>query len=238
MLTGKFMSLRRRDSLPDVEQRALENAISEVRTYEPRRVLVRAGERLTNSTLLLDGVVCRSRELVDGKRQLLAFHIAGDFIDLHGFLLKALEHDMVSMTSVDIALIPHEALRAITETHAHLTRLLWFSTLVDAAIHREWIAARSMGAQGRIAHLLCELQIRMELVGLANRRGFDLPLTQIDLADATGLTAVHVNRTLRRLREAGIAEFAAGRVTIHDLDALWEVAAFDPSYLYLEQDEV
>lgn len=238
MLTNKFMKLRRRDRLPEVEQRALENAISEVREYDARRVLVRAGERLSNSTLLLSGIVCRSRELADGKRQLLAIHIAGDFIDLHGFLLKALEHDMVSMTPVKVALVPHPALKAITETHPHLTRLLWFSTLVDAASHREWIAARGMPAQGRIAHLFCELHCRLGLVGLADPQGFDLPITQIDLGDATGLTAVHVNRTLRRLREAGIVDFAAGRVNILDREALWNVAEFDPAYLYMEEEEI
>ena len=238
MLTGIFMKLRRREKLPEIEQRALENAVLEVREYDARRVLVRAQERLTNSTMLLKGMICRSRELADGSRQLLALHIAGDFIDLHGFLLKSLEHDMVSMTPVQVALVPHVNLRTITENPPRLTRLLWSSTLFDAACHREWIAACGMPAQGRIAHLFCELQARLELVGLADHRGFDLPFTQVDIGDATGLTAVHVNRTLRRLREAGIVDFTGGRVHILNLSALRDVAEFDPAYLYIGDEEL
>ena len=159
----------------------------------------------------------------------------GDFVDLHGFVLKYLDHEVVALTPAKLATFPHEGLRDITATDPHLTRLLWFATTVDAAIHREWIASFSRSAMARVAHLFCELRAKLEVVGLADRSGYALPLTQIDLADATSLTPVHVNRTLRQMREAGLLDFRSGRVEIGDLDGLIRIASFDPRYLYLDR---
>jgi CRP-like cAMP-binding protein len=137
---------------------------------------------------------------------------------------------------VKVASFPHDALRGITETHPHLGRMLWFSTLLDAAIHREKILSIGRrSAMARIAHIFCELLVRLRIVGLADDKGFDLPLTQADLADVTGLTSVHVNRMLKKLRDEDLLTFRGGTVTIGDWDRLQRAAEFDPSYLHLER---
>ena len=149
-------------------------------------------------------------------------------------MVGSLEHNVGALTDVRMANVPHAALRDITERHPHLTRMLWFMTLVDAAVLREHLlSVGRRDALGRIAQLLCELNLRLEVVGMADKGLFALPLTQADLADATGLTAVHVNRTLRTLRDRGIVTFRSGRVTIDDWPALQAAAEFDPGYLYL-----
>ena len=132
--------------------------------------------------------------------------------------------------------MPHRALNDITERHPHLARLYWFSTNLDAAVHREWMLSLGRrSALSKVAHLFCELHVRLGLVGLSDDAGYDLALTQIDLAECVGMTPVHVNRLLRDLREQGAVEFGKGRVTIGDLNLLRRIAEFDPAYLYLER---
>ena len=188
----------------------------------------------SHSHLLVKGFVARTMLLADGSRQIVAFHVPGDFIDLHSFLLTGVEHDLETLTPATLALFPHERLRRLAQNHAHLARLFWLMTLIDAAIHREWIL--NIGrrrAPARLAHLFCELRVRLEIVGHADRTSYALPLTQIDLSDATGLTPVHVNRVLRDLRNEGVVEFRSGEVRIHDLPRLEKLAEFDPYYLHV-----
>jgi CRP-like cAMP-binding protein len=235
-LARLLMKLRARDRVDGDEERVLRDSIASVRVLPASKTIVRAGADLEESTLLVDGFVCRYKDLADGQRQIMETHVPGDFLDLHGFLLKRIDHIVASLTPVRLAIVPHGALRAITEKHPHLTRILWFSTLLDAAIHRERIL--SIGrrdAVGRIAHLLCETFVRLKLVGLAGADSYALPLTQGDLADAAGLTSVHVNRMLRKLREDEILTFRGGEVIIHDWEQLQRVAEFDPTYLHLER---
>jgi CRP-like cAMP-binding protein len=135
-----------------------------------------------------------------------------------------------------VALVPHDALRSITESHPHLGRMLWFSTLMDASIHREKILSIGRrSALARIAHIFCELLVRLQIVGLADDKSFALPLTQADLADCTGLTSVHVNRMLKKLRDENMLTFRGARATIEDWERLQRVAEFDPTYLHLER---
>ena len=231
-----MMKLRARDVVSEAEEELLRSVVREVRTLSAGRTIVRAGVTLSDCTLLIDGIVCRYRDLADGQRQIMELHIAGDFLDLHSFLLKRLEHNVGSLTAVSFALVPHDAIRTITERNPHLARMLWFSTLLDAAIHREKIlSVGRRSAASRIAHLLCELFIRLEIVGLTDGNSYKLPLTQTDLADATGLTSVHVNRMLKRLRDDGLLTFRGGEVTIHDWERLKQVAEFDPAYLFLDR---
>lgn len=227
--------LRRSDTVTEAEAARLGAAVSGVESYAPRGTVCRAHVNLDVSKLLIDGFVSRQCTLLDGRRQILAIHVPGDFVDLHGFVLKYLDHDVVALTAARLADFPHERLRELTNAEPHLARMLWFATTVDAAIHREWIASLSRSAMARVAHLFCELRARLEVVGLADRSGYALPLTQIDLADATSLTPVHVNRTLRQMREAGLLDFRSGRVEIGDLDGLIRIASFDPRYLYLDR---
>jgi CRP-like cAMP-binding protein len=235
-LSGLLMKLRARDLVSIEEEQVLRDAIAEVREVPAGRVIVRAGTILSESTLLFEGFVCRFMDLADGQRLITELHVTGDFLDLHGFLLKRIDHNVGAMTPVRVALVPHHALRRISEQYPHLTRILWFSTLLDAALHREKIISIGRrSAIARIAHLLCELYIRLKLVGLAADCRYALPLKQADLADATGLTSVHVNRMLRKLRTDEILTFRGGEVIIHDWERLQRVAAFSETYLHLER---
>jgi len=227
-------ALERRDTLSDREREALIKAIAEIRVHPPGDTLIRAGVSAEYSTLLVDGLLGRVFYMSEGKRQIVAMHVPGDFVDLHSMLLKRLDHDVIAMSEVRVALVPHAVLRTLTETEPHLARMLWLLTVIDAAIHREWIGRLGHSAAVRIAHLLCELQMRFAVVGLTTPEGFPFDLTQADLGDMTGLTPVHVNRTLRKLREAGLAVIRDGFASIPDLRHLQEFAGFDPTYLYLE----
>jgi CRP-like cAMP-binding protein len=229
--------LRAHDKVSEAEEAALRAAAGDERKYAADQLIVREGEELTASILLIEGLMCRYKDLSDGRRQISALHVPGDFVDLHGFTLKRLDHHVQSLTRCRVVLFPHDRLRGITEQHPHLTRLLWLLTSLDAAVHREWeLSLGCRSATARIAHLLCELQARLEVVGLADERGFELDLTQGELAECLGLTNVHVNRVLRTLREDGLAVFKRGRVAILDRARLEQVADFNPGYLYLVRE--
>lgn len=231
-----LLKLRARDVVSDAEEQVLRRSVSEIREFAGNRTIVRCGVTLSECNLLIDGLVCRYKDLSDGQRQIMELHVSGDFIDLHSFLLKRLEHNVGALTPVRLAVVPHDRVRTITEEHPHLARMLWFSTLLDAAIHRERIlSVGRRSAIARIAHLLCEIYMRLEIVGLARDHRFQLPLTQTDVADASGLTSVHVNRMLRKLRNDELLTYRAGEVVIHDWERLTQVAEFSASYLYLER---
>lgn len=235
-IAGLLLKLRARDLVGREEEDVLQASVSDIRDHPEGRALVRTGTTLSASTLLVEGIVCRYKDLADGQRQIMELHVAGDFVDLHGFLLKQLDHNVGAMTPVRVALVPHDALRGITETHPHLGRMLWFSTLLDAAIHREKILSIGRrSALARIAHIFCELLVRLRIVGLADDKGYALPLTQADLADVTGLTSVHVNRMLKKLRDENLLTFRGGRVAIDNWERLQRIAEFDPTYLHLER---
>ena len=233
LVTRRFLMGRGRDTLSVEERRAIEDAKGSIRDFPARSQIISRGERLENSTYLIEGYVCRYMDDRDGHRQLVAIHVPGDFIDLHAFPMKRLDHDIGTLGPVKIAVYDHRVLTELTEQMPHLTRKLWFSTLLDAAMHREWIFRLGrLGADGRIAHFFCELFVRLKMVELVDGSSFQLPLTQTDIGEACGLTGVHVNRTLRALREDGLLAFRSGEVTIIDYNRLARVAEFEPDYLY------
>lgn len=235
-LAPLLLKLRARDDVSAEEEAVLRDAVYDVREEAADRVIVKSGTELSHSTLLIEGFICRYNDLRSGERQILELHIPGDFLDLHGFLLKSLEHNVGSLTPVRIAKVSHDRLRRITEQHPHLGRMLWFSTLLDAAIHRERIlSVGRRSALARIAHLLCELNVRLAIVGLAENNSYDLPITQTDVADACGLTSVHVNRMLKELRNRGLITFRSSEVVIHDWEGLKRTAEFNDSFLFLER---
>ena len=236
MIERHLMKLRARDELGEEEEAALRGAVEEYRDYRSDLTFIEPNEELQHSTLLLDGLMCRYKDLRDGQRQITELHVAGDFADLHSFTLKRLDHFVMTLTPCRVAIMPHENLRRITEQYPHLTRLYWFGTNLDAAIHREWeVSLGRRNALSRLAHLFCELYVRLGLVGLVEEDAYALDLTQTDLAECLGLTSVHVNRTLKELRERGLMEFRSGRVEISDLIGLRRIAEFDPAFLYLER---
>jgi CRP-like cAMP-binding protein len=231
-----LMKIRARDRLDQVEEEAIRGAVSEYRDYRADLTFIEPHQELQHSTLLLDGLMCRYKDLKNGQRQVTELHVAGDFADLHSFTLKRLDHSIMTLTPCRVAIMPHDNLRRITEELPHLTRLYWFGTNLDAAIHREWeVSLGRRSAISRVAHLFCELEVRLGLVGLTEGDSYALSLTQTDLAECLGLTSVHVNRTLKELRERGLMEFRSGRVVIHELEGLRRTAEFDPAYLYLER---
>jgi CRP-like cAMP-binding protein len=236
MIEKALLKLKARDAVSDEEERVLCDTISRWEDVVADRVVVRAGEELTFSVLLIDGLMCRYKDLRNGQRQIMELHVPGDFLDLHSFLLKRLDHNVMALVPSRIAIAPHARLAAITEAHPHLTRMLWLTTLIDAAIHREWLVSLGRrAATARVAHFFCEMHARLGVVGLAEPAGFPLDITQTDLAECLGLTSVHVNRVLRKLRESGLAVFRDGRVDILSFDGLKRIAEFDPDYLQIER---
>ncbi len=238
MIETHLAKLRARDTISPEEEAVIWASLGEVRDLAAHDTCIRAGQRLSVSTLLLKGLMCRYKDLPGGERQITELHVAGDFLDLHSFSLKQLDHNVMTLTPCRVVLVPHTKLTEITEKYPHLARVYWFLTALDAAIHREWeLSLGRRTAIQRIAHLVCELRVRLGLIGEADDTGFALPLTQADLSDCTGLTPVHVNRTLRELRERGLMEFRGRRVSLQDLDGLRSLAEFDDSYLYLRRED-
>jgi CRP-like cAMP-binding protein len=236
MIDHLIRKLEQRDALSDEEKRVLDEAVSHTRNVGPDEDLVRDGDRPSESILVLEGFTCRYKLLPDGKRQIMAIHIPGDFVDLHSFIQKKMDHGVATLPPCKVAYFPHEALRRITESHPHLARMLWLSTLIDAGIYREWLV--SMGRRstpGHMAHLLCEMFLRLRVVGLTDGASFQLPVTQEELGDALGLSLVHTNRTLQQLRREGLIAWEGRTVTISDWKHLQQIADFDPTYLHLEQ---
>ena len=235
MITRLFLQTHPTPLLSEDEREALEAAACGTAEYGTKRIIVREQAPLTHCTLLVSGFVERYKDTPEGRRQILAIHVPGDFVDLHSYPLKRLEHSVAALTPVTVATFSHEAIRTLTERSATLTELLWRSTLIDAAINREWIVSvGSRGAAVRLAHLFCEMFVRLERIGMTRGQDYDFPVTQIDLADACGLTAVHANRMLRQLRERGLVEFKQGLVRIMDWPKLQAFGEFDTSYMYLD----
>ncbi|MDF2231283.1 Crp/Fnr family transcriptional regulator [Albimonas sp. CAU 1670] len=217
--------------------RRLKAACSGVVEVPAGTVLTRAGEPLDRSALLLDGLMARNA--TDGVReaQMVALQVPGDFVDLHGLPLGRLDHDVVAVTPARLALFPHEALLSIVERGAADAGALWALTMIDASIHRHWtFRIGQLRALAGMANFLCEMQLRMELCGRSKDGRFALPLIQSQLAEACGLSGVHVNRTLRELREAGICVVRDGEVQILDQAEAVRIGRFDPGYLYLPWD--
>ena len=230
------MKLRARDEISPEEEAAIRGTIVDVREVRADTRLVRAHEPLDTSNILLGGIACRYKDLRDGSRQISELHVAGDYMDLHSFTLKYLDHDVLALTDCRYAVIPHDRLRELTESFPHLTRIYWFATNLDAAVHREWeLSLGRRSALARLANLFCELEVRLGLVALAADGRYALPLTQADLAECLGLTSVHVNRTLKELRAGGMVQFQGGEVRILDSARLRAAAEFDPAYLYLDK---
>ena len=236
MLFSRFLQNRRGVSLLPEEREALENAVSAVRTLGPRTTLVRAGENVHESTFLVDGFMSRYIDDRKGLRQLVAIHVAGEFVDLHAYPMHVLDHSIETLTEASIAIVPHTALDRLTESRPELARKLWFSTLMDAALHRAWLfRVGRLDAVGRVAHFVSEMNARLEAAGLSDGRSFTLGLTQADLAEACGLTTIHTNRVVRQLREANLCNFRSPAVQVFDRPALETRGDFDPQYLYLLQ---
>ncbi len=235
MISVHLKKLRKRVEISADEERAIRNAVAETRRVPADQMVVRSGEELSACLMLLSGWMARSKDLSGGERQVTELHVAGDFADLHGFTLKRLDHDVTTFTECTLAVFPHERLQDITERFPRLARIYWFSTNVDAAIHREMaVSLGQRSAISRMSHLFCELYERLSVVGQTRGDSYEFPLTQRELSECLGLTVVHANRTLQELRRRGLVELESRQLTIRDRPGLEGVAEFDPTYLYLD----
>jgi CRP-like cAMP-binding protein len=236
MISVHLKKLRRRIEISSDEERAIRAAVAEVRHVRPDQIVVRSGEELTTSLLLLEGWLARSKDLAGGERQVTELHVVGDFADLHGYTLKRLDHDVVSLCECKIAVVPHERISEIGDKFPRLARAYWFCTNMDAAIQRELtLSLGQRSAISRMAHLFCELYVRLDVVGRVRDNGYAFPLTQRELSECLGLTVVHANRTLQELRRRGLVELENRHLKIVDRRGLEGLAEFDPAYLYLEK---
>lgn len=230
LLTKKLQGF---DTLSSEEIGILDVAISGSRIFQPNEDLVSAGASPSFSTALVRGWAARYKTLEDGSRQITSIHIPGDFVDLHSFLLRPMDHSVLALSACTIVTVPHDRLQHITENNPHLTRLLWLSTLVDAAILREWLVAMGrLPTVKRLTHLLCELYVRLDAVGLIVNRSFAFPVSQATIADMLGLSIVHVNRAVQDIRMRNLLSWQGKTVQILKWQELKAFAQFDPSYLH------
>jgi CRP-like cAMP-binding protein len=235
VIEAHLRKLRQRHPINADEEAFIRESISDIRDYPARATVVSRGQTLNESLLLFDGWAARQKVLPNGDTQISELHIAGDFVDLHGFSLKQLDHDVVAMSRCRFGVVKHARLVEMIQHWPHLTRIYWFATNLDAAIYREWtVSLGQRNALARTAHLFCELLTRHRVSGLADGNGFALPLTQEQLSQCLGLTPVHLNRVLQDLRGRGTITLGRKRLAIDDLPQLQEIAEFEADYLFLE----
>lgn len=229
-----------RQSLTEQEEAAVLGLPHIVRDLAANQYLVWDGDRPQNACLLLAGFAYRHKLAGNGSRQIMSIHMKGDIVDLQNSLLGMADHNVQMLTDGTLALIPIEAVRELAQRFPNLGLAMWYETLVDGSIFREWILnVGRRDARTRIAHLLCEFAVRLEVAELGKQTDYELPITQEQLADAVGLTSVHVNRTLMKLDEEGLIKRTRRVITINDWQKLAKFADFNPRYLHLPKaDEV
>jgi CRP-like cAMP-binding protein len=222
-------------ALSQEEREAVLRATGAVSSFRSGDDIVQRGDLTGGVRLIIEGFACRYKILEDGRRQILGYLLPGDLCDLHVFLLRRMDHSIAAMTASRVAVIPESSVLAFTERYPNLTRALWWTTLLDEAIAREWVVNLGQRtAYERAAHLFCEIYYRLRAIGLLNGDSYHLPLTQTALGDTLGLSNVHVNRTLQELRGQRLISFKSGMLTIHDLPKLERVGFFSADYLHLD----
>ena len=231
-LTGDFLAGRLRRNLRLDDLNYIEELVENVEEHADGTRLLERGVRTDRSTILIEGYIFRTIETED-KRFITGVHVPGDFVDLHGFALKRLDHNIDAAGHVEVGCVSHDTLRRVMRDKPGVARAMWFATLLDAAIHRKWIQTlEQLDAPRRIAHLYSELHTRLDLIGRSVTRALRTPFTQLDMADMCGVSAIHANRAVGKLRELGIAEIRRGDLYTNDWSALKDYAQFDPDYLY------
>jgi CRP-like cAMP-binding protein len=219
----------------DAQDRAALLALPHVaRSLKAGQFVAWDGDTPQHSCLLLSGFAIRHKIAGSGARQILSVHMRGDVVDLHNAVLRVADHSIQMLTAGEVAMIPFEAIREIAIARPAVAAALWYETLVDASIFREWIVnVGRRDARTRIAHLLCELALRQEVAGLGDRLSYEMPMTQEQLSDAVGLTPVHVNRMLMGLGTDGLIRRNHRFIAVMDWAALAKAGDFEPRYLHL-----
>lgn len=202
-----------------------------------RTDVVREGQKPTVVRLVVSGWACRYKDLPDGRRQIVGFFVPGDFCDLNVYILRQMDHSIGAITPVQYLAIPPQMMEALSHNRPRVAQALLWHHLVESSVQREWLLnIGRRNALERLAHLFVELFFRLRAVGMAREYTIDFPLTQTDLADATGITPVHLNRTVQELRRQELIELRAKRLKILDLDRLVKLAMFNANYLHLDHE--
>jgi CRP-like cAMP-binding protein len=221
--------------LSNEEKNVLLSACSITKRLGSDEDVVRDGDEPSDCNLLLEGMVFRYKVTADGRRQILSFQTPGDIFDAQSFILERMDHSIGTLMPCHIALIPHRTMLEITQAYPRIARALWKDTLVDAAIFREWMTSIGRrSSYARIAHLMCEIYTKLDVVSLTRNGEIDWPITQEEIGDALGLSSVHVNRTLQELRSDGLITLDRKTLTLHDWEGLQSAGQFDPAYLHLK----
>ena len=235
-LAPMVRSLSLREELNAADQAAILALPFSRRKLTAGQYLVWDGDKPQSTCLLLNGFAFRHKHSGNGGRQILSFHMKGDLVDLQNSLLGTADHNVQMLTAGEVALIPAEAIRELAWSNPNVGMAMWYETLVEGSIFREWVLnIGRRDARARIAHLLCEFALRLEIADLGEQTAYELPITQEQLADAVALTSVHVNRTLMRLEQDGLITRTKRNISIVDWDALAKAADFEPRYLHLER---
>jgi CRP-like cAMP-binding protein len=225
--------LERRSPLPEVDRQALLTLPHSIRKLAAGAHIIRDGDPADHCSLLLSGFAYRYKITGEGGRQIISFHVAAEFLDLQNSFLGIADHSVQMLTETEIALIPSAVMQELALTRPALARALWIDTLIDASIFREWVVnVGRRDSRARVAHLLCEFSLRLEAAGLASNHHYELPMTQEQLADAVGLTSVHVNRVLKQLAEEGLIRRDRRSITIEDWGRMRAVGDFNERYLH------
>jgi CRP-like cAMP-binding protein len=222
--------------LTSTDKAQLHELCRDVGKVRAKRDVISEGDAPERVHLIVRGWAARYKLLDDGRRQITAFLIPGDLGDIHVTLLGQMDHGIMALTPCTVAYLDGSELDRVTSQNSRLAKAMWWSALVDAATLRQWVVnVGRRDAYQRIAHILCEIYERMKLVGLVDENKLSLPLSQDELADASGLTAVHTNRTIQRLRQENLIELGGGMLKVPDVAALQRAGGFDPNYLHLER---
>ena len=225
--------LRISSGISEEDVREIEALPIAVRQYPAETPVVRDGERATECCLIVEGFCARSKTIASGKRQILSLHIPGEIPDLMSLFLHVMDHELSTLTACTLGFISHDTLRRLHQRRPVVAEMFWRDTLIDAAMFREWIVnVGQRPAPARLAHVMIELRERLRVIGRVDDENFEMPLTQEQIGEALGITAVHANRVIRQLRQEGIVEFSRGRVTVLDERKFQELADFDDRYLH------
>jgi CRP-like cAMP-binding protein len=237
VLDSIIRKLERRCALSQAERDAILAMPYVRRILQPSAYLVREGEKpRPHCSFVLSGFAYRQKLTSEGTREIVSLHMPGDFLDLQHLFLHQADHNVQALSRLDVADLSRDSLQELVLDHPGIGRALWIDGLVDASIYREWILnVGRRDARGRIAHVLCEFAVRMQVAGVADEGGYRLPVTQEQLGDAVGLTSVHVNRTLKALVADGFVRFDRRNLQILDWDGLRQVGEFSTLYLHLDQ---
>lgn len=235
-LEPMLRKLRSWARLDPADERALLDLPHELVEIGKQRALIHEGDVVSHCWLLLSGFCVRYKIVGNGGRQIVSVHMLGDMVDLQNSLLGVADHGVQALTRCEMAKIPIEAIRTLTNERPTVKDALWYDTLVDGSIFREWVAnVGRRDSKTRIAHLLCEFALKLDAIGLGEQLNYELPMTQEQLADATGLTAVHVNRMLQALAADGLIERVTSKsVVIGNWKGLAAAGDFDRAYLHLD----